>query len=79
MYANTLASNKPGRSAAKKNSSFPKSCERADKALSHSRYNVLASITANCFSSSDLAARRRLYAIAVRTRKFLEQGVMYRG
>ena len=79
MYANTLASNSPGRSTAKKNSSSPRSCERADNALSHSRYRVSASITASCFSNSDLAARRRLYAIAVRTREFLEQGVMYRG
>lgn len=79
MYANTLASNRPGCSAAKKNVSSPKSCERADKAWAYSRYRVSASMTARCFNSSDLAARRRLYAIAVRTRIFLEQGVMYRG
>lgn len=70
MYANTLASKRPGVSFPKNQSSSPSKIERASNALSASLYKSSVSIIEVCFKSSASAAVRSWCDIAALTKKF---------
>lgn len=76
VYANTLASNRPGVSAPKNHSLSPSSESRAVKASSAWLYSVSALMMAENLSSSLSAARRSSRAIVRRTKGLLDVGRM---